>query len=379
MRRRPPRCSPAGSARGTRSSSIVSGGNVDPERVLALFAPGAAERGREGSVRQRGGRPRAPPDGDVHPPHGRGARRARARRRRPAAAQHDVAARPLGTARADAGLSGRAAELRSQGRRGDARQPRHAVRLAPGRRDALRDRARRAARDHRRDGDHRDPHRRGVRRRHRRAGARRTRATSRSSARACRRARTWRRCGSCARSAACACGAARGPTPSASRARRARAQASRSRWRAAPRTPCAAPTSSARRPRRASPSSRARGSRPARTSTPSARASRQPRARHRGRPPVALLHRSPRVGLNEAGDFLIARAEGAIGDDHIAGRAGRRSPRQVPGRVSPDEITLFKSLGIAVEDLAAAHHIHRARATPAAERGSSGAARAELA
>jgi threonine dehydratase len=28
---------------GTRVVSIVSGGNVDPERVLALFAPGAAE------------------------------------------------------------------------------------------------------------------------------------------------------------------------------------------------------------------------------------------------------------------------------------------------------------------------------------------------
>ena len=49
---------------GTRVVAIVSGGNVDPERVLALFAPGAAEeRGREGPVRQRGGRPRAPPDG----------------------------------------------------------------------------------------------------------------------------------------------------------------------------------------------------------------------------------------------------------------------------------------------------------------------------
>jgi len=63
--------------------------------------------------------------------------------------------------------------------------------------------------------------------------------------------------------------------------------------------------------------------------------------------------------LNEAGDFLIPRAEGAIGDDHIVGEIGEVFLGRVPGRRSTEEITLFKSLGIAVEDLAAAHHIHR--------------------
>ena len=61
--------------------------------------------------------------------------------------------------------------------------------------------------------------------------------------------------------------------------------------------------------------------------------------------------------LNEAGDFIIPRQEGAIGDDHIVGEVGDVLLDRVPGRRSRDEITLFKSLGIAVEDLAAAHLI----------------------
>jgi ornithine cyclodeaminase/alanine dehydrogenase-like protein (mu-crystallin family) len=62
--------------------------------------------------------------------------------------------------------------------------------------------------------------------------------------------------------------------------------------------------------------------------------------------------------LNEAGDFLLPKAEGAIGDDHILGEIGEILLGTVPGRGSRDEITLFKSLGIAVEDLAAAHVIY---------------------
>jgi len=61
--------------------------------------------------------------------------------------------------------------------------------------------------------------------------------------------------------------------------------------------------------------------------------------------------------------FLIPKAEGAIGDDHIVGEIGGILAGRVRARGSRDEITLFKSLGIAVEDLAAAHHIEsRARA-----------------
>jgi ornithine cyclodeaminase len=62
--------------------------------------------------------------------------------------------------------------------------------------------------------------------------------------------------------------------------------------------------------------------------------------------------------LAESGDFLLAKADGAIGDDHIAGELGDVLLGSVAGRRAGDELTLFKSLGIAVEDLAAAHHIY---------------------
>jgi ornithine cyclodeaminase len=61
--------------------------------------------------------------------------------------------------------------------------------------------------------------------------------------------------------------------------------------------------------------------------------------------------------LEEAGDFLLARAEGAVDDAHIVGELGEVLHGSVPGRTTPDEITLFESLGIAIEDLAAAHRI----------------------
>jgi ornithine cyclodeaminase len=63
--------------------------------------------------------------------------------------------------------------------------------------------------------------------------------------------------------------------------------------------------------------------------------------------------------LNEAGDFLIPKSEGAIGEDHIRGEIGEIVAGMCKGRTSRDEITLFKSLGIAVEDLAAAHYLDR--------------------
>jgi ornithine cyclodeaminase/alanine dehydrogenase-like protein (mu-crystallin family) len=67
--------------------------------------------------------------------------------------------------------------------------------------------------------------------------------------------------------------------------------------------------------------------------------------------------------LAEAGDLLIPMKEGAIDAGHIAGELGDVLLKRVPGRRSSGEVTLFKSLGIAIEDLAAAHFIHaRARA-----------------
>ena len=62
---------------------------------------------------------------------------------------------------------------------------------------------------------------------------------------------------------------------------------------------------------------------------------------------------------NEAGDFLIPLGEGVIGEDHIVAEIGEVAAGMAPGRTSDDEITLFKSLGLAVEDLAAARWIHQ--------------------
>jgi ornithine cyclodeaminase/alanine dehydrogenase-like protein (mu-crystallin family) len=66
--------------------------------------------------------------------------------------------------------------------------------------------------------------------------------------------------------------------------------------------------------------------------------------------------------LNESGDYLLAAEEGAIGPDHIRAELGELLTGSAKGRTSADELTVFKSLGIAVEDLAAAEHVYaRAR------------------
>ena len=63
--------------------------------------------------------------------------------------------------------------------------------------------------------------------------------------------------------------------------------------------------------------------------------------------------------INEAGDYLMASRDGAIGPDHIRAELGEVLTGDKPGRTSPEEITLFKSLGIAIEDLFAAEYLYR--------------------
>ena len=63
--------------------------------------------------------------------------------------------------------------------------------------------------------------------------------------------------------------------------------------------------------------------------------------------------------FNEAGDYLIPLSEGAIGPEHIRGELGEVLVGAVEGRRSDSELTVFKSLGLAVEDLAAAELILR--------------------
>jgi alanine dehydrogenase len=76
--------------------------------------------------------------------------------------------------------------------------------------------------------------------------------------------------------------------------------------------------------------------------------------------PTALVTRArvfvdARAGaLAEAGDLLLPIAEGAFGPGHIAGELGELVLGRVAGRTSPSEVTLFKSLGMAVEDVVTA-------------------------
>jgi len=62
--------------------------------------------------------------------------------------------------------------------------------------------------------------------------------------------------------------------------------------------------------------------------------------------------------LNEAGDYVIAAAESAFGPEHIRAELGEVLIGNHPGRSTPDEITVFKSLGLAIEDLASAAHVY---------------------
>jgi len=61
--------------------------------------------------------------------------------------------------------------------------------------------------------------------------------------------------------------------------------------------------------------------------------------------------------VNESGDYLFALSDGAIQDGHIRAEIGEILNGSAKGRTSRDEITLFKSLGLAVEDLASAQFL----------------------
>jgi len=62
--------------------------------------------------------------------------------------------------------------------------------------------------------------------------------------------------------------------------------------------------------------------------------------------------------FNEAGDFLIPKKEGAVTDDHVKAEIGEVLSGTKKGREHDDDITIFKSLGIAAEDIFSAYHIY---------------------
>lgn len=62
--------------------------------------------------------------------------------------------------------------------------------------------------------------------------------------------------------------------------------------------------------------------------------------------------------FTEAGDVLIPISEGMISQSHVVGEIGEVLSCKVPGRLSSDDVTIFKSTGISVEDVIAAKIVY---------------------
>ncbi|HJY74795.1 MAG TPA: hypothetical protein VJ347_23720, partial [Streptosporangiaceae bacterium] len=71
---------------------------------------------------------------------------------------------------------------------------------------------------------------------------------------------------------------------------------------------------------------------------------------------AALFADSRESVRNEAGDYLLAAQEGA--DNPVRAELGELLTGTAAGRAGDDEITLFESLGLAAEDLAAAIYLY---------------------
>ena len=63
--------------------------------------------------------------------------------------------------------------------------------------------------------------------------------------------------------------------------------------------------------------------------------------------------------VNESGDYLLAAKEGVIGPESILAEIGELLIGTKSGRGSETEITLFKSLGLAIEDVGCAEYLFR--------------------
>jgi ornithine cyclodeaminase len=64
------------------------------------------------------------------------------------------------------------------------------------------------------------------------------------------------------------------------------------------------------------------------------------------------------AALQQAGELIAAVQAGVVSFEHIAGEIGEVLLGRVPGRRSRDEITIYKSLGVCTQDLAAACEVH---------------------
>ncbi|MBN1197911.1 MAG: hypothetical protein JXA23_01075 [Bacteroidales bacterium] len=77
-----------------------------------------------------------------------------------------------------------------------------------------------------------------------------------------------------------------------------------------------------------------------------------------------IIKRSKFIGdsrdacFKEAGDIMIPLQEGAITETHFYAELGEIITKKLPGRLSDDEITLFKSNGLAIQDAATAKLVY---------------------
>jgi ornithine cyclodeaminase len=76
---------------------------------------------------------------------------------------------------------------------------------------------------------------------------------------------------------------------------------------------------------------------------------------------AALFADSRESVRNEAGDYLLAAREGA--DNPVRAELGELLTGTASGRADDDEITVFESLGLAAEDLAAASYLYQKAAS----------------
>lgn len=68
--------------------------------------------------------------------------------------------------------------------------------------------------------------------------------------------------------------------------------------------------------------------------------------------------------LNQGSEFLRAKAAGLVGDEHIVAEIGQVLAGEIEGRRSAEEITVYKSLGHVVQDLASAWALFSQRESP---------------
>ena len=61
----------------------------------------------------------------------------------------------------------------------------------------------------------------------------------------------------------------------------------------------------------------------------------------------------------ECGDIMIPAQDSKTTLDHLVGEIGEVIADTKRGRTSPDDITIYKSLGIAIQDVATGHMVYR--------------------